>query len=462
MQLAPDRPNVELRSGGRRRADRRARLPLRPARSSPSCAASRSRRFDWDRREWWAPVDDWAGVHVARRPRALPGADRQRRGRRLAARASSAAGSARSRTTRHDGRGWWVLRHARGRRCPRRWLEGAVEREDGTLLAPLTAGGRRGARRAARRPGSTAAPRRCVLVALQRACDPPPARLAVRTAASTASRCSSRCSGTRTPASAFEKLPGADGRGRTLPLDPWIVEPLDAFLARHGVAVDGPAARRRWRGCAPSTPRRRRRSAARARPRPSRSPRRPRSLGGELQPFQWAGVRYVLDARRAFLADEQGLGKTVEALAALEADDAFPAIVVCPASLKLNWERETARWLPHRSLAVIEGRVAVPPTAEITILNYEIVAAHREALARLRPARARRRRVALRQEPAGQAHAGGPPARRGRPGGRAAPGADRHAGAQPRRGAGQPAADHRPAARSSAPARGSRASSAAR
>ena len=23
------------------------------------------RRFDWDRREWWAPVDDWVGVHVA-------------------------------------------------------------------------------------------------------------------------------------------------------------------------------------------------------------------------------------------------------------------------------------------------------------------------------------------------------------------------------------------------------------
>ena len=108
-------------------------------------------------------------------------------------------------------------------------------------------------------------------------------------------------------------------------------------------------------------------------------------LGGELQPFQWAGVRYALDARRAFLADEQGLGKTVEALAALEADDAFPAIVVCPASLKLNWERETAHWLPHRNVAVVDGRIAVPPTGDITILNYEIVAAHREALARRRP-----------------------------------------------------------------------------
>ena len=69
-------------------------------------------------------------------------------------------------------------------------------------------------------------------------------------------------------------------------------------------------------------------------------------LGGELKPFQRAGVAYLLEQRRAFLADEQGLGKTIEALAALQADGAFPAIVVCPANLKLNWLREIERWLP--------------------------------------------------------------------------------------------------------------------
>ena len=47
-------------------------------------------------------------------------------------------------------------------------------------------------------------------------------------------------------------------------------------------------------------------------------------LGGELKPFQRAGVRYLLEQRRAFLSDEQGLGKTIEAIAALEADDAYP------------------------------------------------------------------------------------------------------------------------------------------
>jgi SNF2 family DNA or RNA helicase len=53
--------------------------------------------------------------------------------------------------------------------------------------------------------------------------------------------------------------------------------------------------------------------------------------------------------------------------------------------MKLGWQREAERWLPHRSVAVVDGRCAVPPSAEITILNYEIAAAHREALARRRP-----------------------------------------------------------------------------
>ena len=87
----------------------------------------------------------------------------------------------------------------------------------------------------------------------------------------------------------------------------------------------------------------------------------PATLGGELKPFQRAGVEYLLKQRRSFLADEQGLGKTVEALATIEADGAYPAIVVCPASLKLNWMREIERWLPARSAQMLDGnRGAVP------------------------------------------------------------------------------------------------------
>jgi SWI/SNF-related matrix-associated actin-dependent regulator of chromatin subfamily A-like protein 1 len=102
-------------------------------------------------------------------------------------------------------------------------------------------------------------------------------------------------------------------------------------------------------------------------------------LGGELKPFQLAGVAYLLDRRRAFLADEQGLGKTIEALATLQAAEAFPAIVVCPANLKLNWTRESETWLPGRTVRVLsgygDGVPAPQPPADLTIVNYDIVAA---------------------------------------------------------------------------------------
>ncbi|MEX1142753.1 MAG: DEAD/DEAH box helicase [Thermoleophilaceae bacterium] len=137
------------------------------------------------------------------------------------------------------------------------------------------------------------------------------------------------------------------------------------------------------------------------------------ALGGELHPFQRAGVRYALERRRTFIADEQGLGKTVQALATLEADGAFPAVVVCPASMKLTWERESSVWLPDRSVAVLEGRTGAAWTAEadgadIVVLNYDILEAHSARLLERRPRalvldeshyvknpRARRTRVAL-------------------------------------------------------------------
>jgi SNF2 family DNA or RNA helicase len=109
-------------------------------------------------------------------------------------------------------------------------------------------------------------------------------------------------------------------------------------------------------------------------------------IRGELMPFQRAGVAYALRQRRTFIADEQGLGKTIQALAAIEAASAYPAVIVCPASLKLNWLRETNRWLPHRRATLLKGRRATElEAADVTIVNYDIVDAHIDALAAQEP-----------------------------------------------------------------------------
>jgi SWI/SNF-related matrix-associated actin-dependent regulator of chromatin subfamily A-like protein 1 len=379
MQLVEQRPNVELRRDGDGSSIVVLAFPYDPhvvalVRRIPG------RRFDWDRREWFAPVDDWAGVHVAevvdRFPELTTSAEVD-----LWLKAVERRWVGRVTTTRHDGRGWFVL-HTRAGVIPEALRDGAVERDDGTVLAPLTeaAADAIDELRSARVDGAA---QRCVQ-ALQRGEDPvPPARLVLHHGVD-GERLKLDVLWDPDTGGAFEKLPGAEPAGRVMPLDPWVVEPLDEFLALHGVAVAGSARmalrdlRAEYEEAAEAI---RRSRATTGEPLPEIAAR----MGGTLQPFQWAGVRYALDARQVFLADEQGLGKTVEALATLEADDAFPAVVVCPASLKLNWERETRRWLPHRSVAIAEGRTTVPPPADITILNYEIVPSHREELGRRHP-----------------------------------------------------------------------------
>ena len=376
MEPVPDRPNVELRRDGEGDGVVVLAFPydrelVEQVRTIPH------RRFDWDTREWSAPADDWAGMKVAELLKRYPDL-------RAAPEVVEWLGGVQRRwigyvrTTRHDGRGWLVL-DTRAGLVPEPLRSGAVERE-GKLLVPLT----KAAAEALREQSSARldiAAERCLSI-IESGEVPPPARLVYFRGVEGEQL---RLEVVWDPdiGSAFQRLPGAQGT-RAVPLDPWAAEALDAFIARHEVQLTHPASEVLG-GLLDE-----RRQAAEA-VRRSRSdhgdpiPAVAAVLGGELAPFQWAGVRYVLDARRAFLADEQGLGKTVEALAALEADAAYPALVVCPASMKLGWQREAERWLPQRSVAVIEGRSVVPPEGEITILNYEIVASHREVLARRRP-----------------------------------------------------------------------------
>jgi SNF2 family DNA or RNA helicase len=98
--------------------------------------------------------------------------------------------------------------------------------------------------------------------------------------------------------------------------------------------------------------------------------------GKELMPFQRAGLEFAeATGGNCLISDQMGLGKTIQALSYLALHpDMRPAVIVCPASLKLNWQREADAWLETEDrIEVINGGKVHETTADIVIINYDIL-----------------------------------------------------------------------------------------
>ncbi len=111
-----------------------------------------------------------------------------------------------------------------------------------------------------------------------------------------------------------------------------------------------------------------------------------RATEAKLRPYQRDGVGFLVTKRRAFLADGMGLGKTVQALLALENLQAHPAIIVCPASVKLSWKAEILKWVPWRSVQVLQKGRDKLQDADLIVLNPELLPSAIEELLMQGPA----------------------------------------------------------------------------
>ena len=106
----------------------------------------------------------------------------------------------------------------------------------------------------------------------------------------------------------------------------------------------------------------------------------------DLFPHQRAGVKFLATARRALLADEPGLGKTAQAIRGLKelhdrGENIFPALIVCPNTLKKNWAREFEKWWPGVDVQVIKGtsvqrRAQFEHPANVYVINWESLRTH--------------------------------------------------------------------------------------
>ena len=102
---------------------------------------------------------------------------------------------------------------------------------------------------------------------------------------------------------------------------------------------------------------------------------------GSLYPHQADGVAFLLSKKRVLLADDMGLGKTRQAIVAMEAGAPEGKIlVVCPASLKLNWKREIHLVDPTAAIEVIGVDREQPSDPRWVIVNYDLLSKHASRL----------------------------------------------------------------------------------
>lgn len=85
---------------------------------------------------------------------------------------------------------------------------------------------------------------------------------------------------------------------------------------------------------------------------------------------QKEAIEKLVGNDKYILADDMGLGKTTSTVIASLESGAEKTLIICPASLKINWQREIENYT-DKSISIIEGKKWEP--AEYTIINYDIL-----------------------------------------------------------------------------------------
>jgi SWI/SNF-related matrix-associated actin-dependent regulator 1 of chromatin subfamily A len=97
----------------------------------------------------------------------------------------------------------------------------------------------------------------------------------------------------------------------------------------------------------------------------------------ELFPYQKDGARWLAERQTALLADEMGLGKSAQAIHAADLANAGRILILCPASLRQNWERELLRFSSRERLVqIIMNRSARWSKDASIICSYDLAIEH--------------------------------------------------------------------------------------
>ena len=108
-----------------------------------------------------------------------------------------------------------------------------------------------------------------------------------------------------------------------------------------------------------------------------------RENGYKPRPYQYQGVARGLELKRFINGDEQGLGKTMQSIATIYTADkynneiVYPCLVICPATTKINWQREWQMWTGKKAM-ILEDKIKDTwhryhevAGIDVFIVNYE-------------------------------------------------------------------------------------------
>ena len=98
----------------------------------------------------------------------------------------------------------------------------------------------------------------------------------------------------------------------------------------------------------------------------------------KLRRYQVAGVNQIIKKFhcRALLADDMGLGKSLQAITVLRRVKYFPAVICVPAFLKYNWIQELEKFAPELDVFICSGQTPNLPKKhlfQIYVINYDIL-----------------------------------------------------------------------------------------
>ncbi len=102
----------------------------------------------------------------------------------------------------------------------------------------------------------------------------------------------------------------------------------------------------------------------------------PEDMQGLVRQYQLAGVEYHLSRDNALFGDAPGLGKTAECILLGNAIRTKKTLVICPASLRLKWEREIWQWSTQENVStypILKSRDGVSLEADYVITSYAML-----------------------------------------------------------------------------------------